>query len=787
MDKILEALELVATERSNRYRDLANQMVMDLDGATEKEVAAYIALHDSDMRKVLGVTDLASREGNPELANKYFELRKRGMAQINPDPYVRRDVDNEEIKNIDYYLEKLGVPKKGGEYTDDIRSKYTNPENAEYVGKWNTDEINTYALADGQDPRFWKSDMERAARDYQQNNQARGYDANNHVSLGSWLLDAAQELGAPRAREARIMGKDLEARDVLGDLAEIGLNFVPGVGIVSKTGRVVARLPKALQYGARGVAGTVDYGAVPVGTQLYDMAAYGSDSTDPRGKWSTARVGSQAGGIAGTKFLLKGAGLGLGTKFASGVEGEAGAKGLRENVGGYIKDIGYKTDDAIAARQAELNYMAEQAKKRANVSLPGQPGISGTQYSPDDIINAENFQILTDEAKRLKRTMPARKAFNEEQAKAEQWYEGWKNSEREFGKTVEETYKIELDQYNQALEAMALEREAKKNAGTWTDADERRFNDLTTWRDESVARVKMARYMQKSDQIVTPGPLVGDGKYATQEQAAIGKQYSPDNFKTALTNFSDLNQKGTTPIVQLADGRFVKLSSVSDDGTKLNYGAQYTVPMPENSKGAVFQYADPDESSMLTSFIEQPQIDEFKAKIKPVAEPWKKYGYQGYVDRDQAVEAAIKTDPLLRRKYEGKWNSQAAETARDFVANTGSNMAAREGLVNNVVGYVDPAKQKMDEKRANALWNRQMNELRTKIIDKANSPKQRREYFDGIMDVLTYGLDSIPEDKFRLNPELYHAIADSLGAKEWKHWTEGEPAAASTQRMLEDN
>ena len=40
------------------------------------------------------------------------------------------------------------------------------------------------------------------------------------------------------------------------------------------------------------------------------------------------------------------------------------------------------------------------------------------------------------------------------------------------------------------------------------------------------------------------------------------------------------------------------------------------------------------------------------------------------------------------------------------------------------------------------------------------------------MDVMSYGLDNIPEDKFAKRPEVYHAIAAKLGYPEWKHWSE---------------
>lgn len=702
MEKLLKALEDHSTDSEE-----AEKIYMDTFGMNEAELADYVAAHDAELRELLGVKYLAEKDANPELSNAYFNILKRGKSIRDPDPYTRKDVYNEDIKNLDYYLEKLGVPKSGGEYNDDIRSKYTNPGNAEYIGNWDETELNNYALEDKQDPSTWRAGMLRAASDYQRGNQARGYDADNGLTY-RWFTDLAEELAFPRVREAKLMGRDWDMKDLAGDLAEAGLNFVPGVGVVSKTGKIVAKMPNAVAKGAvKFGAGVADNLAVPLGSQLYDMAAYGED--DPRGEWDLTRVASQSGANAAGKAMLKAAGMGIGSKFVDASAGDAGDKAFKKGVGQYIKDFGYKTDDAIADRQAALDAQAELAKVRSNVRLEGQHDVSG-KLTPDAIIDAENYRVLTNELDRLKAGEKTRKAWQ--------------------------------DAY------------ASQNAAN--DARARNLNGNSV-DNVSDAERKLAG---------------GADRKAT---------------KDAFSAYRNANETGE-PIVMLDDGRFVSASSIRkvDGSPVFDFGAEYRMPVQGGTSTPSYMYDDP---SLLSKVNPERASFSIVMPMKRIAESQAKERAETagirFVDRNQEVEKAIKADPLLSRKYEGGINSPGAEIARDFAGSVLANAGAREGVTRNVVGYTDPSKMKMEDKRANALWNRQLNRLRTGIIDKAKTPEQRREYSDGVMNVLTYGLDNLPEATFRRNPSLYRAIASELGNGSWKHWSE-EPMSSSTQRLLED-
>ena len=72
------------------------------------------------------------------------------------------------------------------------------------------------------------------------------------------------------------------------------------------------------------------------------------------------------------------------------------------------------------------------------------------------------------------------------------------------------------------------------------------------------------------------------------------------------------------------------------------------------------------------------------------------------------------------------------------------------------------------EKRANALWNRNMKRLRS-IVDRAETPEQRRAYVDAIMNVLNYGLNELPTEIYMQNEPVYKLIATELGDSTWVH------------------
>lgn len=685
MDKILEALELVAIERSNKYRDLANQMVMDLDGANEQQVAEYIATHDADMRKVLGVSDLASKDANPELAKDYFKLLKRGQAMQDPDTGTRKDYYNEDLKDVDHFMDLLGVKKENGAYSNKMRSAFTNPDDPGYYGKISRDDLQLAALQDGyENADELLSAMGQAGALYQGDRQARGYNADNSTDVAAWVADLAQELALPRVREARLAGRDWTREDLLGDMAELGLNFVPGVGLVSKTGKYIAKVPNPVaKWFLNATASGIENAAVPVGTQLIDMGLYGDD--DPRGKWSTSRVGTQLGGITGARVGLIGLGQ-AGKHLLAAREGESAAREAARGFSDFVKSIGEKTDDVIARRQAMLDRKAELAKLRKNVALPGDRDITAAKASTDDLINADNYRILTEEAKRIAKSNKERQAYRTSVGRQE--------------------------------------------------ARIRQFESPTYGRDENGNVV--ANYWH--------------GDNAAQVQLGAIGQALKEGDRGIADAYRKANEAGARDIVQLSDGRFVYADRVKDG--RLEFGQDYVFPETKVSS-AEFTY---EPANMPRDYSEPGVVLTEGGALKPV-------------DRNTAVMKQIQQDPVISRKL-NPWRTEGLEVARDYAANLGADVASREGLVGQALG--------MDEKRQNAMWNSYMAKLRPLVADSETSAEEKRRRVDAIMNVMTYGLDNIPDDVFLAQPRVYHAIASQLGDPSWRHRIESDDEVSPT-------
>lgn len=688
MDKIFESLVAVASERTNKYRELANEMVKDLDGADERQVAEYIATHDADMRKVLGVSDIASKEANPELAKDYFRLLKRGQAMQDPDTGSRKDYYNEDIKDVDHFMELMGVKKENGAYSNDMRSAFTNPDSPKYYGKISRDDLQLAALQDGyENADELLSAMGQAGALYQGDRKARGYNPDNSTDVGAWLADLAQEIGFPRMREARLAGRDWTREDLFGDMAELGLNFVPGVGLVSKTGKWVAKVPN--QYVGKALNGILmgaENAAVPVGTQAIDIALY--DDDDPRGKWSTSRVGAQLGGITAARMGLTGLGQ-AGKHLLAAREGESAAREAARDFSGFVKSIGEKTDDVIARRQAMLDRKAELARQRQNVSLPGDRDISSAKAaSTDDLIAADNYRILNDEARRIAKSEKERQKYRASVGRQEARI-------REF-------------------ESPTYRRDANGNVV------------VDYWHD---------------------------GNIAQQDLGHVGLALK-ELDRDIADAYRAVNEKGAREIVQLQDGRFVYRERVKPEG--LDFGQDYVFPKTKTSS-AEFTY---EPANMPRDYVEPGVVLDESGVMKPV-------------DRNAAVMRELEKpqNQVIARKL-NPWKTEGMEVARDYVANVAADAASREGLVGQALN--------MDEKRQNAMWNSYMNRLRPIVADADVPPEEKKRRVDAIMNVMTYGLDNIPDEAFKAQPRVYHAIASQLGEPSWRHRSEVEEPSPTT-------
>lgn len=645
----------------------------DMDDA---QLAQYLAQNDEKVRSVLKMKSLADKDGDPALTKEYYEMLNKGIMAGQGEG--RFDPNGNKLKTVDDYMQLMGVRPRDGGYTDDERAAFTNPESPSYFGKFPQDKLQLAAISQGFDnPEFLLEDMRRVGDMWQRGNQIEGYGPNNEIQPLDWALSALKGFTLPRVKEAQKEGREVTWQDISGDMVELGLNFVPGVGVVSKTGKVVAALPKVPGAIAKTAAYGADVLAVPFGSQAYDVAVnQGRDV--PRSEFDWERMAAQAA-LMGTGKAAAKQGIRAGKDIMEGSRG-AQAGGAEFKAGkDFLENIGEKTDDLIARRQAMLDRKADLARQRKNVQLEGDVDIPSGDATPDDLINADNYRILKEEVERIANSQP----------------------EREASRAFDAGYEAMME-----------------NMGSNPRAP-------YVWNGE-VADLSPSEKLMKNF-VDTPTKEIGMTQYT----------------------YRKANEAGAQPIVQLPDGRFMYAQRIEKDNVPVDIkpgeaftpeeyrvqfpDAEYTFPLPKETKPTEFKYS-------------------FSGRRD-----------KNLIDRNQAAREQIMKDPLLSRKLEGAGNYRS-EVARDVAASVLFTGAAHNELFGQLGG--------LEKKRADAWWNNQMRRLSKFTSGQNFSPKQRRDNFEAIMDVMSYGLDNIPEDKFKKRPEVYRAIAKELGAPDWKHFSE---------------
>lgn len=689
MDKIIERLNKMALAGDKA----ADAIFMAVDGMNQNELADYVAQHDKELRSLLGVKYLVEKDSNTDLAKAYFDLLKQGREQADPDKGTKQGIYNEKLRDIPYYMEKLGLPKEQGKYTSEAQAKFVSD-----IDKLDETELANMAWNEGYegDAERMRDDIRRAGMMLQQSLNRQGYDpVTGDRDFVKTAVNVGAGLVAPRVHESHMAGQDASAADIAGDVIEGGLNFVPGFNVGAKGVRVGSKvLPKvADNLVTRIGAEALDAAAVPVGSQVADMYLY--DKDDPRSKWDWGRVGAQFGGAAGAKGVLK-----MGARNVKDVaeqSGKAAAQGPVHAMAETIENIGNDARENIARRQLALERKAELAKQHDYNSqsfLTAKQNETGYFATPDDYIDAEDFAIRKAEAERFANTQKARKSYD--------------------------------------------------NNGITSATDFEVADDGTV----------TILYNDGSSEIVNIDPAVipqGQGAINNAIVEAYEKKYPGKSAETAQNAkiMSDYGNYKT--LVQLPDGRFVKASSLTanDDVPVLHYNV-----FGENAM----------ESPNINLLVNNEDITG-KFTSRPLhagSEDGPIIGQMTEKPRDYTVRRALESDPDFAAVAKGTaWKQPYINTATSGLFNA----AAREGIVGAGLG--------LDEKRETALWNKQLSQLRP-LVTGDQPLEQKRQMAGAIMNVMTYGLDNLPEEMFRKNPNAYKAIANQLGSSDWSHWSENK-------------
>lgn len=422
MEKILQRLQQLGLNGD----EVADNLYWDAAELDEDAFSLWVAENDKALREVLKIDDILvdPKKDDKAFLKEYNDLRNNGLSIFKGDKKLAPN--GKAMKTIDDFMGALGVGN--GEYNDDQRAAFSNPENEGYWKNFPEEDRTLAALSMGyNDADEMGRDIDRVANGFQLQNQVEGYGPNNEFQTIPWLISALKGAAAPRIKEAQLAGREVTPQDIAGDLAELGLNFIPGVGLVGKGGKIVAKIPGASRVAntaagsmlGQGASMVADQVAVPGLTQvmdagvLYNPNVLGTEasSLNPRSEFDLGKMAAQAGAIAGAKGTVKGAAMVGKNMLEQGYGNEVGGGLFRQGVKAF-ESIGEKTDDLIKRRQAMLDRKAELAKQRANVTLPGDKDINTTGASTDDLINAENFRILNSEADRIARSQEAREAYN---------------------------------------------------------------------------------------------------------------------------------------------------------------------------------------------------------------------------------------------------------------------------------------------------------------------------------------------------------------------------------------
>ena len=343
--KAKTVIDVLKTRALNGNND-ADKLFWEMKDMDDAEMALFIAENDSLVRDVVGVDNYAEFVEDSERAknvvNEYGAMLNAGkMAYTGKTPV---NVYGQNNKGLEDFGKAFGVVLDD----DDKMAAFTNPDSPDYFGRKSATEKQIAAMQLGYpDVKTMESDIKRASDTWQRGNQLEGFDANHGLKPISFALSALKGYALPRVKEAQKNGREVTWRDVAGDMAELGLSFVPGVGIVGKAGKVIAKPFEKTAFKAfapaigSGIAGGLAGAAAPFGAEAADATLYGllgqdSDKFNPRATFDASRAAQRATAnavINGSLGGIVGAKMRLGAQSAVGkVEGDAGAKVVQDEL-----------------------------------------------------------------------------------------------------------------------------------------------------------------------------------------------------------------------------------------------------------------------------------------------------------------------------------------------------------------------------------------------------------------------------------------------------------------------
>lgn len=412
MEKVLSQLINLARNGNKEASELAEY----LETITPEEYPLWLFENDVKLRDLLGIDyDLErNQQGDSDFLKQYSEDLIKGKEVFSGEK--KYDVRGREMKSLDDFMKVFGV----SEINEDSRSFFTNPKNKGYWGNKPKQDIALASIVLGyENVDDMTNDLNRLSADYQRRNQVEGWGENNEFHPLEFAISGLKGFFTPRIKEAQLEGRNITWQDVVGDLVENGLQFVPGLGIVTKaTGAVVKGLKVnkpilesvgvlAEQFGSPFATQAIDAGL------LYNPNVLGSETSGSnyRNSFDINRAIKQGSAAAMTKGVVAGSGNIVKdvyeTKFGADVGGDLYGKAKR-----IFENIGQTTDDLINRRQIALDNKAAAALKKKNVQFK-EGEFKYSVAKPEDLFVAEHYRILNNEANRLAKAKRARVKYDD--------------------------------------------------------------------------------------------------------------------------------------------------------------------------------------------------------------------------------------------------------------------------------------------------------------------------------------------------------------------------------------
>ena len=259
------------------------------------------------------------------------------------------------------------------------------------------------------------------------------------------------------------------------------------------------------------------------------------------------------------------------------------------------------------------------------------------------------------------------------------------------------------------------------------------------------------RYNDGSSELLSIDPaVIQQGEDAVDNAIVRAYEAKYPGLAQRQTELAEkLSDYGEYPeIVQLPDGRFVKMETIQTvDGVPTLYPETF-------GENAI-------KSPNITLLANNTEVTGKSMPTIPLKNAeGEQVGSMAQKPRDYTVRRALNSDQDFAAVASGRAARQPwVNTATNALFNAG----AREGIVGEGLD--------LDSKRVNALWNKQLSQLRP-LVTGDQPVEQKRQMVDAIMNVMTYGLDNLPDGMFKANPNAYRAIARQLGSSDWKHSSE---------------